>query len=371
MANSKISALTAATTPLAGTEVLPIVQSGVTKQVSVANLTAGRAVSALSLTLTNALVTTSGGTGLSSYTAGDLLYYATGTALSKLGIGASTTILTSSGSAPQWSSASGVSVGTATNLAGGVAGSVPYQSGASATTFLGIGAANTVLTSSGSAPQWSTSLSLAGSVTATAFIPSSSTIPTNGMYLPSSNNLGWATNSSFRMLLGNGGLSINTTTSNAQLTVASSYTSTGVPTAGNSTVWLINDAGSVTADNGPAITFNSRSRTGPTEIQVMAGIKGAKLNANNDEIAGYMSFYTSDNTTRNLVERYRITDLGNMYPVMASSTGMTNGFFYIPGAAGVPSGTPTAISGKVPMYYDTTNNKFYIYNGAWKSVALA
>jgi hypothetical protein len=42
MSNSKISALTSATTPLAGTEVLPIVQSSTTKQVSVANLTAGR-----------------------------------------------------------------------------------------------------------------------------------------------------------------------------------------------------------------------------------------------------------------------------------------------------------------------------------------
>lgn len=35
MANSKISALTAATTPVAGTEVLPIVQSGATVQVSI------------------------------------------------------------------------------------------------------------------------------------------------------------------------------------------------------------------------------------------------------------------------------------------------------------------------------------------------
>jgi hypothetical protein len=42
MADSKISALPASTTPLAGTEVLPIVQSSTTKQVSVANLTAGR-----------------------------------------------------------------------------------------------------------------------------------------------------------------------------------------------------------------------------------------------------------------------------------------------------------------------------------------
>jgi len=50
MANTKISALPASTTPLAGTEVLPIVQSGATKQVSVANLTAGRVVSVGSLT---------------------------------------------------------------------------------------------------------------------------------------------------------------------------------------------------------------------------------------------------------------------------------------------------------------------------------
>jgi hypothetical protein len=49
MADSKISALPASTTPLAGTEVLPIVQSGVTNQVSVANLTAGRAITALSV----------------------------------------------------------------------------------------------------------------------------------------------------------------------------------------------------------------------------------------------------------------------------------------------------------------------------------
>jgi hypothetical protein len=54
----------------------------------------------------------------------------------------------------------------------------------------------------------------------------------------------------------------------------------------------------------------------------------------------------------------------------AGATAMTSGFFYIPAAAGAPSGTPTAITGTVPMYYDTTNNRFYIYNTAWKLVAL-
>jgi hypothetical protein len=58
MADVKISGLPASTVPLAGTEVLPIVQGGATKQVSIANLTAGRDASALSLTATNLTAST-------------------------------------------------------------------------------------------------------------------------------------------------------------------------------------------------------------------------------------------------------------------------------------------------------------------------
>ncbi|MBI3335859.1 MAG: hypothetical protein HY001_05205, partial [Candidatus Portnoybacteria bacterium] len=45
-----------------------------------------------------------GGTGLSSFSAGDILYASATTTLSRLGIGSTNTILTSSGSLPQWSS---------------------------------------------------------------------------------------------------------------------------------------------------------------------------------------------------------------------------------------------------------------------------
>jgi hypothetical protein len=49
MADKKISQLTLASTPLSGGETLPVVQTGATVQVSVNNLTAGRAVSATSI----------------------------------------------------------------------------------------------------------------------------------------------------------------------------------------------------------------------------------------------------------------------------------------------------------------------------------
>jgi len=52
MADVKISALPASTTPLAGTEVFPVVKGGQTRQVSVNNLTTGKAVSATQYTST-------------------------------------------------------------------------------------------------------------------------------------------------------------------------------------------------------------------------------------------------------------------------------------------------------------------------------
>ena len=64
MADKKISALTGATTPLAGTEVLPIVQSGATVKVAVSDLTAGRAISATQITLTAGNVIPANGYGV-------------------------------------------------------------------------------------------------------------------------------------------------------------------------------------------------------------------------------------------------------------------------------------------------------------------
>lgn len=65
MADTKISALPASTTPLAGTEVLPIVQGGATKKVAVSDLTAGRAISATQVTVsTGSVVIGTSGQGI-------------------------------------------------------------------------------------------------------------------------------------------------------------------------------------------------------------------------------------------------------------------------------------------------------------------
>jgi hypothetical protein len=90
MADQKISQLSAATTPVAGTEVLPFVQSGTTKKVSIAQLLPGLGT----------IPTTQGGTGLTSFTNKGIPYatstsaLTTGTALvfdgTNLGVGTST-----------------------------------------------------------------------------------------------------------------------------------------------------------------------------------------------------------------------------------------------------------------------------------------
>jgi hypothetical protein len=138
MADTKISALPASTTPLAGTEVLPIVQSGATKQVSVANLTAGRAVSAASVTAsTGNFIVGTAGQGIDfSATPG------TGTSelLNDYEEGTWTPELSSSGATFTYSAATGgtyVKVGnvvtlhgilTLTNATGGTAGNALFFS---------------------------------------------------------------------------------------------------------------------------------------------------------------------------------------------------------------------------------------------------
>jgi hypothetical protein len=137
----------------------------------------GPITSSGTITIAGTLITSNGGTGLSSYSAGDMTYYTSGTALTKLGIGATNAIMTSSGAAPQWTSASSVSVGTSTNLAGGAANRIAYQSSAGNTTFIAAPtSASTYLSWDGTSFTWG-SPSGAGTVTSVGLsMPSGFTV---------------------------------------------------------------------------------------------------------------------------------------------------------------------------------------------------
>lgn len=76
----------------------------------------GLTLTGTQFSLTSPVSTALGGTGLSSYTAGDLVYYASGTSLSKLALGTYQRILTAGISAPEWTLPANVSVGNATNV---------------------------------------------------------------------------------------------------------------------------------------------------------------------------------------------------------------------------------------------------------------
>jgi hypothetical protein len=177
MANSKISALTSATT-VAGTEVLPIVQSSATVKVSVANLTPGLS------TITAA----KGGTGQTSYAVGDLLYADTTTTLAKLADVATGNALISGGIGvlPSYGK-----IGLTTH----VSGTLPIANGGTnATSFT----ANQILYGSFSQSAGltfdGTNFATTGTATAAKLIPTGTSVTGNGLYLPAANALGLSTN---------------------------------------------------------------------------------------------------------------------------------------------------------------------------------
>lgn len=101
MPDTKISAMTAAST-LDGTELTPIVQSGANKQLTTANYVA-------QVLNVNPVLTTQGGTNITSYTLGDTLYASAANTLAKLSGNATATkkFLTQTGTgsasaAPSW-----------------------------------------------------------------------------------------------------------------------------------------------------------------------------------------------------------------------------------------------------------------------------
>ena len=215
MANSKISALTSAST-VVGTEVLPIVQSSATVKVAISDLNPGLST----------ITAVKGGTGQTSYAVGDLLYANTTTTLAKLADVATGNALISGGvsTAPSYGK-----IGLTTH----VSGTLPVANGGTNATTASITSFNNITGYTASGATGTTSTNLVFSTSPTLVTPAlgtpSALVGTNITGTANSLNAGLGVNQTWQGVT----RAIGTTYTNSTgkpITAAVSYTCTNANT---------------------------------------------------------------------------------------------------------------------------------------------
>lgn len=426
MADVKISALPAATTPLDGTELAPIVQSGTTKRVTVANLTVGRALTASSLTLTTPLSAANGGTGLTSLGTGIATFLGTPTSANlaaavtdETGTGAlvfgTTPTFTTSALFPAGTvSAPGIAASGDTNTGiyfpaadtiGFVEGGVQAMT-LDASARLAINATSTsyrLLASDGSGNYWNGSSAWTGGNPAAIVIRNTATGGYDAVVLGQMTDTGGTSKDAWAIgAVGTSGWTAgNNATQTADMYFAVRNNSGGISermrissdgtfrvkgagTAGSTDAFQVAGGAPASAMLLDASGNLGVGTTSPTTYGNYAFIGGTTAIGNTSN--AYLYLYTGT-TQRGLFyadsgrvqlealtsnpltfwtggsERARIDSNGNVIiNTAAIATNATNGFLYVPTCAGTPTGTPTTYTGRAPIVVDTTNNKLYFYS---------
>jgi len=159
----------------------------------------------------------------------------------------------------------------------------------------------------------------------------------------------------------------------------------------------------VHATNGTAVAFFSRGgviqtqSTGYFAINSTTGIGGspdvlllrdaagtfAQRNGTNAQTSNLYRTYTDASNYQRLTKAWSTStalihnegagtsaDGSIAFNDAALATDTTKGFIMIPSCAGAPTGTPADIpTGQIPIVFDSTNNKLYVYDGGWLSTA--
>lgn len=201
-----------------------------------------------------------------------------------------------------------------------------------------------------------------------------------------------ATQANITTLSNSGGVTVSNTFTAGSASLAGTHTFTNSAAAvttplidlpnGKSAIQLGGDANAATRTN----TTNKETRiqmyhytnasTPWTVIYPQSTVSANLINFGGGtgqlNAATAIDFYTAASTTTTTgTRRMTITTAGSVAIGSSIATTATDGFLYIPSCAGAPTGVPTTIGSAVAMVYDTTNNKFYVYNGAWKGVVLS
>lgn len=216
--------------------------------------------------------TTAGGTGLTSYTAGDLLYFASGTALSKLGIGTNGQILKSTGTAPAWETVSNLAV---TSISFGTTGLTPSTATQGAVTVAG-----TLVAANGGTGQSSYAVgdilyaSTSTALSKLADVATGNALISGGVGVaPAWGKIGLTTHVSGTLPVGNGGTGITTTPTNGQIPIGNGTNYVAATLTAGSGIGITNASGAVTIANNTGPAFSAYMGAG----QALTGAANAKL----------------------------------------------------------------------------------------------
>ncbi len=117
-----------------------------------------------------------------------------------------------------------------------------------------------------------------------------------------------------------------------------------------------------------------------TDAEAVLGVTAATGGSYPFNLAGHLYLQSRGSANRDIIfatgstpaNRMSIDGFGNVAVGDAAiGTAATSGFLYIPTCAGTPTGVPTTKTGRAPMVYDSTGNKFWMYDGGWIGIALS
>lgn len=158
----------------------------------------------------------------------------------------------------------------------------------------------------------------------------------------------------------------------AGIVVSDSFTTSGTGTNAGITLGNQTANASFTMSSYNAVNISNIIKNGSAAVTNQTGVYVANLTSGTNNYA-FVSDVTAGTDKWGLFLNGGARNyLGaGGVEVASGATGMTAGFTHVPSAAGAPTGAPTNPTGNVPLYYDTTNNRLYSYNGSWRSVVLS